>query len=106
MISGDRTSIEELLDTRNANSGVHGADVLRRVLDAGASPQDVATLIHIMQSRLLFSICCLLDDPGELENDVSCIGWGLFETDNQGDPIAPMRGLHESVLELEPPGRE
>jgi len=48
----------------------------------------------------------LLEDPGDVETEVKDISWCLFQTDEAGRPLAPIGGLHESVLETEPSGRE
>lgn len=34
------------------------------------------------------------------------VRWGLFQVDDDGPPIAPLAGLHESVLETDPTERE
>jgi hypothetical protein len=59
-----------------------------------------------MQSKLLFSLCYLLDDPGDVEPEVKDIAWSLFQVDEDGRPIAPLSCLHESVLATDPTGRE
>ncbi len=56
---------------------------------------------------MLFSVAYLLEglpyEPGPLED----VSWGLFETDEEGNPVGTqVSGLHESVLELDPTGRE
>jgi hypothetical protein len=48
----------------------------------------------------------LLDDPGDLEGEVEDVYWGLVEFNENGVPIGPIAGLHESVLEMDPTGRE
>jgi hypothetical protein len=55
---------------------------------------------------LLAGLSYLLDDPGPLEENVRDVAWRLYQTDEHGRPIAPITGLHESLLELEPTGRE
>ncbi len=66
----------------------------------------LTTVVRVMQWQLLFSLCYLLEDPGDVEVEVNDITWSLFQTDEAGRPIAPIGGLHESVLETEPSGRE
>jgi hypothetical protein len=63
--------------------------------------------------QLLFGLCYLLDDPDYLRDDCETIEkeagdivWCLFQIDENGHPVAVVDGLHESVLETEPTGRE
>jgi hypothetical protein len=79
---------------------------LRRLLAVGASVEDVTTVVGVMQWRFLSALCYLLDDPGDVEPEVRDIAWQLFQIDERGQPIAPMSGLHESVLETEPSDRK
>lgn len=81
-------------------------DALERSLATGAAPADLEVLIRHMQRELLFSVCCLLGDPGSIEPEVDGVSWGLFVTDADGDPIAPLEMLHESVIATDPLGSE
>jgi len=41
------------------------------------------------------------------EKELSDFAWGLFQLDGDGTPVPPcIGGLHESVLETDPTGRE
>jgi hypothetical protein len=80
---------------------------LRRCLEKGVSAQDLNDIVRGMQAELLFLLCYLLDDPMFTEKELVGFGWGLFQIDSDGNPIAPRIGaLHESVLETDPTGRE
>src|SRR5262245_60462927 len=79
---------------------------LNRLLALGANPRDLTAIARVMQWELLFGLCYLLDDPGELEDEVRDFAWGLFQVDEDGRPIAPIGSLHESVLETDPTGQE
>lgn len=60
-----------------------------------------------MQAEFLFSLCYLLEDPGFPEEELSDLSWALFQTSADGNPISQhIGGLHESVLETDPTGRE
>lgn len=65
-----------------------------------------------MQWQLLVGLCYLLDDPDSMRDDreiieeAGDIGWCLFQVDDDGHPVGEIGGLHESVLETEPTGRE
>jgi hypothetical protein len=79
---------------------------LKRLRAAGATSQDLTDLVRGMQAQLLSSLCYLLEDSGEVEAEVSNIAWALFQIDKEGEPLAAVTGLHESVLETDPTGRE
>ena len=70
------------------------------------SERDLTSIVRVMQWKLLSDLCYLLDDPGEVEEEVKDIAWQLFQIDADGTPIAAISGLYESVLEVEPSGRE
>lgn len=72
----------------------------------GATDRELTDLVRGMQAELLFSFCYLLDDPGELEPDVSHIAWALAQVDDAGNILGSIGGLHESVLDTDPTGRE
>jgi hypothetical protein len=86
-------------------SGMGGA--LARCKAVGASPDDLTEIARCAQAELLFAIAYLLEGPqNDLDTGVD-ISWGLFETDEHGHPTKSRIGdLHESVLELDPTGRE
>jgi len=79
---------------------------LTKLMERGATEQEITDLVRGMQAELLFSFCCLLDDPGELEPEVSNVSWALTELDEDGNIVGAIGGLHESVLETDPTGRE
>lgn len=85
-------------------SGIGAA--LRRALAAGASREDLAAIARGMQAEFLFGLCYLLDDNGLSEPELAGVGWGLFQTDEDGNPLEPVYALHESVLDTDPTGRE
>jgi hypothetical protein len=104
---GHETWIQE--QQAEAGKGTPGSAIgpaLQRVLDAGATPQDVTTIVRVMQWHLLSSLCYLLEDPGVLESEVSHIAWRLFQVDEAEQPIEIIGELHESVLDTDPTGRE
>ena len=81
------------------------AHALRRLLEAGADRQDLHEVVRGMQAEMIFGLCYLLDDPGAVEGNDS-VDWGLFELDEDDQPARGIGGLHESVLETDPTGRE
>jgi len=105
----DTSWIQSEIDRSLKNPGAPCSGIgpaLQNLLSRGANPQDITDVVRGMQYALLFSLCYLLDDPGELEADVESVSWGLMQVDENGEPIAPIAALHESVLETDPTGRE
>lgn len=82
------------------------SSALRRLLATGAAESDLTTVVRVMQWRLLFGFCQLLDDPEALENEVRDVAWRLFQVGGDDQPTAVLSGLQESVLETDPTGRE
>jgi hypothetical protein len=80
---------------------------LARCKAIGVSPDDLTVIARCVQAELLFAIAYLLEGaPNDLDIGAD-VSWGLFETDQDGHPTTYRIGdLHESVLELDPTGRE
>lgn len=87
------------------NPGASIGPALARLLSAGAAAEDITTVVRTMQWQLLFSFCYLLEDPGTLEPEIRDLAWSLVQVDEDGQPIDVIHGLHESVLETDPSGR-
>lgn len=79
---------------------------LSRLLRSGARREDVAEVARTVQWQLLHSLCYQLSDPSIEEPELSAVGWRLFEVNEDGEIGRPIEGLHESVLETDPAGRE
>ena len=81
---------------------------LEHCVKQGVDPSVLNEMIRCAQARMIFRMSYLLDDPNcdDLE-ELEDVSWGLFQTDDDGRPTGPLiEGLHESVLELDPTGRE
>jgi hypothetical protein len=79
---------------------------LARCRAAGAKPEDLTEIARCLQAQMLFSMAYLIDGP-LYEQGLGWFSWGLFEMGEDRRPIGPqVGGLHESVLELDPTGRE
>ncbi len=100
----DRSIAHTKKDPEGVFAGLGAA--LERAVAAGASREDLTQIARGMQAELLFQFCYLLSDSGLTEPELQGVGWGLFQTDEGGEAIGPIVGLHESVLELDPSGRE
>jgi len=103
---GDRGWFSRSAEGDLSGPGGGIAPAIKRLLALGAKEEDLTTVVRVMQWRVLAGLCVLLDDPGNLEADVKDVAWRLFQVDENGQPIVPIGGLIESVLETEPSGRE
>jgi hypothetical protein len=84
------------------------------ILATGASTQDLTTVVRIMQWTSLFGFCVLLD--GDLMfragaglaplQELVGFRWQLSSVDENDMPVDPIEGLHGSVLQTDPTGRE
>lgn len=72
----------------------------------GVTDDEITDLVRGVQAELLFQFCYLLDEPDIDEEEAADVAWGLFAVDEDGAPLEPLFGLHESVLETDPTGRE
>jgi hypothetical protein len=106
---GDSTWIGHALahaEARPADPYAGAGHALRKLRDRGASDEELTDLVRAMQAELLFRFSYLLEDPGDLEPEVSDVSWSLVQTDSDGNVLNNISGLHESVLETDPTGRE
>ena len=80
---------------------------LQRALAAGASRDDLSEIGRCLQAQALFGISYLIDGPAYEEPGLENIQWRLFRVNEDETPLGePISGLHESVLETDPTGRE
>ncbi len=83
-----------------------GGIALKRLRALGATPSDLTDLVRAFQADLLFSICYLLDDPSIEDEEAKDVLWSLVQVSPDGEVIARLGSLHESVLDTDPTGRE
>jgi hypothetical protein len=79
---------------------------LESLLPKGATPEEFTELVRAKLAEFLFSLAYRLEDPMHEDEELQAVSWGLFITDEQGNPVAPLTGLHESVLQSDATGRE
>lgn len=79
---------------------------LARLRALGASDRDLTDLVRGKQAELLFSLCYLLEDPDVEEPEGQDVLWSLVQITEEGEVLGTIPGLHESVLETDPTGRE
>ncbi|HEX8321950.1 hypothetical protein [Longimicrobium sp.] len=76
---------------------------LRRMLAAGADPDDVLKVTRMVALETLFSTLHTVDDGRDHAAPEGTPGWRLVETDPEGEPTGRVvSGLHKEVLFLEP----
>jgi len=86
--------------------------IVSRMLEAGVSAADVARFAQIIGYETAFGFCYHLDDPYASYEDSPDDGeeelaWGVFLVDPESDePRTALVGLHESILSMDPSGRE
>ena len=113
IVAEDDTSwIDPLIqeaERRPRDPGAGAGPALMRMLAAGASREDIAQVVRVMQWQVLAGLAYQLADPGVVEypsEELPQVSWTLFEVDEEGEPLHPIDGLHESVLDTDPSGRE
>lgn len=80
---------------------------LDRCRKKGVSDDDLTEIARCLRAEMLFAIGYLIDGPRWRPKGLEDVSWGLFEVDADGRPVgAQIPGLHESVLEFDPTGRE
>lgn len=105
----DSRWVDRLIESaeNNQDQPYAGAGLaLRRLRARGATDEELTDLVRGMQAECLFNLCYLLEDPAIDEAEASEVMWSLVQTDVDGNIVGPIRGLHESVLETDPTGRE
>jgi hypothetical protein len=108
----DTTWIDSLIqrsERRPRDPGAGIGPALRRLLDSGAARQDIAEVVRVMQWHVLAALTLQLDDPSVVAyptRDLPRVNWTLFEVSEEGEPLRSIDGLHESVLDTDPSGRE
>lgn len=86
--------------------------IVRKMLDGGVSEADIARFAQIIGYETALGLCYHVEDPiasyeGIPTNADDEIAWGLFLVDpTTGEPCDPLGGLCESILSMDPSGRE
>lgn len=109
---GDTSWIDPMIQQSERHPQSPGASIgpaLKRILAAGASPQDVAEVVRVMQWHVLAGLAYQPSDSGVVEYPeprTPRVNWALVEMDEDGQPLHSIDVLHESVLDTDPTGRE
>jgi hypothetical protein len=77
----------------------------RRLLDAGADPEDVSRALRAAALDAVFAALTRVDAGRETRAPGNSPGWRLVRTGPDGEPTgAFVPGLHEELLTLDPSG--
>ncbi|MBN2392440.1 MAG: hypothetical protein JXR84_17045 [Anaerolineae bacterium] len=106
----DNSWIDRAIETseRHPNAPCAGiGPALNRLLAEGVDRQDIVDIVRVKQYETLFDLCYLLDDPGDLEPELEEMHWVLHEVGQNGRLTGRIvQGLYESLLSMDPTGRE
>ncbi len=97
----------EIIDPYSDESVVRQIPAAARLLDAGASMAHLSTALRAVAYETAFGVVERVDEGRDPEAPDDAPGWLLMETD--AEPKLTGRdigGLHESLLSLDPSGRE
>jgi hypothetical protein len=108
---GNSEWIERRIESfrRDPNGEGSGAGrALELLLRIGANPNDLTDLVRAMQHETLSEVCCVIDNCGDTYNDPfnPKAHWHLVLSEVCPPEKNDVGGLHESVLETDPTGRE
>ena len=78
---------------------------IKKMIECGVPKKYITEFARCIGADMIFHIGYILDDPGMVMGN-EYTNWGLFETDEEENALGPISGLHESVLETDPTGRE
>jgi len=77
---------------------------LKEMLEKNVKRETIIDLIRVIQFNTLFHVCSAIDRS--FEPDTPVTNWSLFELDDDENPKSRIDGLHESLLEFDPSGKE
>ena len=96
-------------ERRPRDPGASLGPVLKRMLASGVAREDIVELARVMQWQALAGIAYQIDDSGIVSypsEEMPPVHWALCETTEDGEVLHIIDALHESVLDVEPSGRE
>lgn len=99
--------VEQWLQLEETGFPFINVQALRRLRDAGANLDDVTDVVRSAQVALIYNVACMLDDGESSAKDIlgertPDAAWQLVAGT---DPKNVIRGLHDSLEELDPMGR-
>ncbi len=80
---------------------------LKRLLGNGAQPEDISIVARAVAYEAVFGCLELIDKRRSPHAEDACPGWRLVEVGRDGKLTGrELGGLHESLLSMDPSGRE
>jgi hypothetical protein len=70
--------------------------LIKRLLDSGASPKDLAIFARMMQREYLSNLGCLLDGTLYGAPQLPCNDFRIFAVDDSEKPLTMLQTLHET----------
>ena len=93
-----KTHSSSWISNRAKDASIDVEGVIKRLLDSGASPKDLALFARIMQREYLSNLGCILDGAGIYGTpDLPCQDFRVFAVDDADKPLAKLDELHESL---------
>lgn len=89
-----------------ASTPYSGQDhAVKRMIDLGVHKEDITELVRCVAAAMIFHIGYMLDDSSSVQGN-DHVDWALMQVDKDENIITQINGIHESVLETDPTGRE
>src|SRR5262245_30510737 len=102
----DRAAAQPLA---NEPLGDYGS-ILREMISKGVSKYSIARFAKIVGYETAFGLLYHLEDSNAsyegFDVDAKDLSWGLYLQDDSYQPTEQLSGLHETILSLDPSGRE
>jgi hypothetical protein len=96
-----------MIDPYSDESVVRRIPAAARLLDAGATMADLSTALRAVAYETAFGVVERIDEGHDPDAPDDSPGWALMETDSEPKLTGrDVVGLHESLLTLDPSGRE
>ena len=111
IMDDDHSWIQSEIDRsdKNPNYPYSGLGIaLKRCLSKGVDEADLTEMARCLQAEMISNLGYLIGDSAyAMDEEIKDVSWGLFQIDEEGNPYGPkISGINESVLELDPTGRE
>jgi hypothetical protein len=96
------------IDGWRDHAALRRVPVTARLLDNNADPYDLSQALRLAAYEAVFALLSVLDEGHDPEAPDDAPGWQLMETDATSGELTgrDVGGLHESILSLDPSGRE
>lgn len=97
----------ESIDVWASEEAISRIPAGKRLLDAGASANDLSTLLRAVAYEAAFNVIARMDEGNDPDGPEDAPGWVLLETGADAKPTGRVvGGLHEDLLSLDPSGTE